>query len=191
MPLHPQAQALLDQMAALAAGQPPPTLAQRRAGVGRASPTAIPLEPVAAVEDRRIDGPNGEVPIRIYRPEGASPFPALVYFHGGGWRMGSLDGWDPLCHYLANHGGCIVVSVDFRLAPEHKFPMGLEDAYAATRWVAEHGAEIGVDRGHVAVGGDSAGGNLAAVVPLLAKQRGGPRLVFQLLMSPVTGNNVD
>src|SRR5262249_52310932 len=152
--------ALLDQMAAQAAGQPPPTLAQRRAGVGRASPIAVPLEPVAAVEDRRIPGPNGEVPIRIYRPQGAPPFPALVYFHGGGWRLGSLDGWDNLCQALANRGGCVVVSVDYRLAPENKFPAGLEDAYAAARWVAEHGAEIGVDSSRVAVGGDSAGGNL-------------------------------
>ncbi|MBW1943980.1 MAG: alpha/beta hydrolase [Deltaproteobacteria bacterium] len=138
------------------------------------------------VSNRDIPGPAGDIPIRIYRPKGDGPFPALVYFHGGGWVIGNLDTHDNVCKDLAKKTICTVVSVDYRLSPEHKFPTAAEDAYAATRWVTENGPQIGVDPARIAVGGDSAGGNLATVVCLMARERGGPALVYQVLIYPVT-----
>ena len=129
--------------------------------------------------------------MRIYAPSEARGLPALVYFHGGGFVIGSLDTHDGTCRSLANAIGCVVVSVDYRLAPEHKFPAGPEDCYAATRWVAEKGAEIGVDTSRIAIGGDSAGGNLAAVVALMARDRRGPALRHQLLIYPVANHDFD
>src|SRR5262245_55320688 len=142
--------------------------------------------PVARSEDRTVPGPGGNIPVRIYWPAGAGPFPALVFFHGGGWVIGDLDSHDVTCRALTNQAGCVTVSVDYRLAPEHKFPAAVDDSYAATRWVAEHAAELGVDPARIAVGGASAGGNLSTVVALIARERGSPRLVFQLLIYPVT-----
>jgi acetyl esterase/lipase len=144
-----------------------------------------PVE-ISNVEDLCIPGPSGEIPIRIYRPEGNGPFPVLVYFHGGGWVICNLDTHDSLCRHLSNRASCVVVSVDYRLAPEHKFPAAVEDAYAATLWTAENSGSIQVDPDRIAVGGDSAGGNLATVISLMAKDRGVPGLVFQLLVYPVT-----
>jgi acetyl esterase len=141
---------------------------------------------VANVTNRTIPGPAGEIPVRIYTPNGTAPFPVLVYFHGGGWVIGSLDSHDGTCRDLANGSGAVVVSVDYRLAPEHKFPAGPEDAYAATKWVADNAASLGVDAKRIGIGGDSAGGNLTAVVALMARDRGGPPLVFQVLVYPVT-----
>jgi acetyl esterase len=190
MPLHPQAQALLDQLAA--AGEvdltqlPPPAVREVYAQMSLARSPA----PVATVSDRSFPGPAGEVPLRIYRPEDG-PRPALVYFHGGGFVIGNLDTHDGTCRALANASGCTVVSVDYRLAPEHRFPAAPEDCYAALRFVAEAGAEIGVDPTRLAVGGDSAGGNLAAVTALLARERRGPSLRFQLLVYPVTDYRFD
>ena len=142
---------------------------------------------VARVEDRLIDGPGGRLPLRVYTPDGDAPFPALVFFHGGGWVEGDLDSRDPLCRALAIAAGCVVVSVDYRLAAADKFPAALDDAYAATWWVgtATNAETIGVDAALLAVGGESAGGNLAAAVALMARDRGGPRLVHQLLVYPV------
>ncbi len=148
--------------------------------------TAEEKEPVAKVEDRTIPGLAGEIPVRIYTPEGSGPFPVLVFFHGGGWVICNLDTHDGSCRNLAKGAGCVVVSVDYRLAPEHKFPAAVEDCYAATKWVAEHAAEINGDPGRIAIGGDSAGGNLTAVVAQLARDQGGPRLVFQLMIYPAT-----
>jgi acetyl esterase len=145
-----------------------------------------PRPEVASVEDLRVPGPDGDVPVRIYSPGGTSPLPALVYFHGGGWTICSIETHDATCRELANGAGCVVVSVDYRLAPEHKYPAAAEDCYAATRWVAEKGGEFGVDSDRIAVGGDSAGGNLAAVVALMARDRGRPALRHQLLIYPVT-----
>lgn len=187
MPLDPQARAFLDRVAA--AGLPSVeqmTVEEARAANLRLARLAGPPAPVAGVVDRTIPGPAGALPIRIYTPAGTSPFPALVYFHGGGWVVGTLDVVDGPCRALAVQAGRVVISVDYRLAPEHQFPAGLEDAYAATAWVAAQAAELGVDPAHLAVGGDSAGGNLAAAVTLLARDRGGPPLDYQLLIYPAT-----
>lgn len=185
MPLDPQAQALLDQMAKL--GVPPfhkLTVEEARrnmAAVYRGEP-----QDVKRVEDRRIPGPGGEIPVRIYTPESAPPLPLVVFFHGGGWVIGDLDSHDVLCRQIANGAGAVIVAVDYRLAPEHKYPAAAEDCYAATVWAVENAAAIGADPERVAVAGDSAGGNLAAAVPLMARDRGGPRLRYQVLAYPVT-----
>ena len=142
--------------------------------------------PVAAVEDRQIPGPAGNIPIRIYTPQGSAPFPVLVFFHTGGWQNGNLDSQDPLCRSLTNATGCIGVSVDYRLAPEHPFPAGLQDSYAATQWVAAHASEFQGDPSRVALVGDSAGANFATVIALMARDQRGPRLAFQVLMFPMT-----
>ncbi|MBM4266464.1 MAG: alpha/beta hydrolase [Deltaproteobacteria bacterium] len=148
--------------------------------------TGAEPEPVARVENRDIPGPNGPIPVRIYTPQGKGPHPALVYFHGGGWVLGNLETHDASSRSLTNQVGCVVVSVDYRLAPEHKFPCAIEDCYAATAWVAANARELDVDAARIAIGGDSAGGNLTATVALAAKERGGPRIVHQLLIYPVT-----
>jgi acetyl esterase len=124
--------------------------------------------------------------VRVYRPSLATDLPALMFFHGGGFVICNLDTHDRTCRSLANASGCVVVSVDYRLAPEHKFPAAAEDAYSATRYVAEHATEFGIDPRRIAVGGDSAGGTLATVVAMMARDRGGPELRFQLLIYPVT-----
>jgi len=192
MPLDPQARALIDQIAAL--GLPTvqdQTPAAAREGMQLRRAALGPGEPVERVEDRTIDGPGGSIPLRIYTPSRDGSLPVVVYFHGGGWVIGDIESHDRTCRALANRSGCVVVSVDYRLAPEHKFPAAAEDAYAATVWVAEHAGALDADGGRLAVAGDSAGGNLAAVVSLLARERGGPRIAFQLLIYPVTDFNLD
>ena len=141
-------------------------------------------EDVAHVRDLAIDGPGGELPLRVYRPAGEAPFPTLVWFHGGGFVLGNLETADPTCRALANATGCVVVSVEYRKAPEHPFPAAVEDSYAATRWVVDNVSTLKGAPERVAVGGDSAGGNLAAVVSLLARDRDGPDLGYQLLVYP-------
>ena len=143
------------------------------------------------VEDRHIAGADGQIAARVYTPEGSPPMGVLVYFHGGGWVLGDLESHDHVCRALANGAGCVVVSIDYRLAPEHVFPAGAEDCYAATKWVAENAAALGADASRMAVGGDSAGGNLAAVVSMMARDRGGPAINFQLLIYPVTDCALD
>jgi acetyl esterase len=187
MPLDPQAQALLEQMAA--SGTPPLTgqpVAQARQSVLAFAQLGGDPEPVHHVENRRLPGDAGAIPVRIYTPAGSGPFPVLVYFHGGGWVLCDLDTHDPVCRSLSNNAECIVVSVDYRLAPEHKFPAAAEDCHAATRWITSNAALINGDPGRIAVGGDSAGGNLAAVVALMARDQGEPSPIFQLLVYPVT-----
>jgi acetyl esterase len=152
-------------------------------------PASTPTPPaIGAVADVLADGPAGPIPLRVYRPAGvaAAPLPALVYFHGGGWVIGDLETHDVLCRQLTAEAGVTVVAVDYRLAPEHAFPAAVDDAWAATRWSVAHAERLGIDPGRVAVGGDSAGGNLAAVVALLARDAGGPALAFQVLIYPVT-----
>ena len=185
--LDPQAKALLDAMPPMPDfdGIPVDVLRQGMAAQNALAPGQEP-EPVARVLDRSIPGADGDVPVRIYTPSGDGPFPVLVYFHGGGFVLCDLDTHDGTCRSLANGAGAVVVSVDYRLAPEHAWPAAPEDCYAATRWVAENAEGIGADSTRIAVGGDSAGGNLAAVVALMARDRGGPSLRFQLLIYPVT-----
>jgi acetyl esterase len=144
-------------------------------------------EPVAEVRQVEIPGPAGRLPARVYRPAGAGPLPVLVYFYGGGWSLGTLDTCDGVCRMITNAAGCVTVAIGYRLAPEHKFPAAVEDCHAGARWVATHAAELGADASRLAVGGDSSGGNLAAAVALLARDRdGGPAITHQLLVYPNT-----
>jgi len=143
--------------------------------------------PVAAVDDLNIPGPAGDLRVRVYTPGGRGPYPIVVFFHGGGWVLADLDTHDPMCRALCSGADCVVVSVDYRLAPEHRFPAAPDDALAATRWVAAHAAEIGGDPVRIAVAGDSAGGNLAAVTSLRIRDEGGPTLRGQLLIYPGLG----
>jgi acetyl esterase len=165
-----------------------PPVEARAAGVARRVPPRRP-EHVHHVEDRVIAGPAGDLPVRVYRPSDARDLPLLVWFHGGGWVIGDLEGPDLSLRKIANRADCAVVSVDYRLAPEHRFPAAVQDCFAATRWAVDHASLLGVDAGRVAVGGESAGGNLAAVVALLARGLGGPRLAHQALVYPVTDHN--
>jgi acetyl esterase/lipase len=144
-------------------------------------------EPIGTIEDRSLPGPAGPLAFRRYAPVGANDALSggIVYFHGGAWIFGDLDTHDGLCRALANESGCRVVAIDYRLAPEHKFPAAVEDAYAATKWVAAHAVELGIDPNRLAVAGDSAGGNLAAVVCQMAKGQG-LKIALQILLCPVT-----
>ena len=153
-----------------------------------------PAEPVSVVRDFTIAGPQQELPLRLYSSTSLKhmgPQPALVYFHGGGWVIGSITSHDRLCRAIANAAACIVISVGYRLAPEHKFPAAVLDCEAGFRYVATHAAELGVDPNRIAVGGDSAGGNLAAVVAVRARDSGGVQPRAQLLIYPATGHGIE
>lgn len=142
---------------------------------------------VHAVENRLIPGPNGDIPIRIYTPKSVEErLPAIVFFHGGGWTLGNLESHDVACRQLTNASRCKVIAVDYRLAPENRFPKGLKDCSAAVQWVFNHAKELQVDVNRIAVGGDSAGGNLSAAVTLLFKNCGGPSIWRQILIYPAT-----
>jgi acetyl esterase len=138
------------------------------------------------IEDRVIQGPGGAIPIRVYTPAGDMPLPVLLFFHGGGWVLGSLDTEEDTCLSLAKRTPCIAVSVDYRLAPEHPYPAAPEDCYAALLWVAEHGRALAADPARIAVSGESAGGNLAAALTLMSRDRKGPAITFQALFYPAT-----
>lgn len=138
--------------------------------------------PLASVVDRSIQGPGGALPVRVYTPVGKGPFPIVVFFHGGGWVVGDLDTQDMICRGLCHGAGSLVVSVDYRLAPEHKFPAAVDDAFAATRWAAEHAEELDGDASRLSVAGDSAGANLSAAVALRVRDEQGPRLCAQVLI---------
>ncbi|MEF8807199.1 alpha/beta hydrolase [Natronomonas sp.] len=182
--LDEQARALLEE---LESGVAPPSstlsVATGRQLLDDLFAVADP-EPVGEVTELGIQGPNGPITLRIYSPEGEGPFPVLVFLHGGGWVRGSLDAYDGPCRLLTEEADCVVVSVGYRRAPEHPFPAGLEDCYAATAWAADHAADLQGDPDRVAVGGDSAGGNLSAAVALAARDRDGPDLAHQLLIYP-------
>jgi acetyl esterase len=188
--LHPQAQQVCNLI--VVSGRPPietltPTEARAAHLASRKVLQPAP-EDVAEVRELAAAG-AGRIPLRLYRGKGCpgpGPHPALVYYHGGGWVIGDLESPDQVCRALANATPSIVVAVDYRLAPEHKFPAAVEDALAATQWIGEHAAELGIDRDRLAVGGDSAGGNLAAVVALTARDGAGPRIRTQLLIYPGT-----
>ena len=159
-------------------------LADIRAGAGTG-------DPVHHVVDTTFPGPDGELPVRIYRPDLDGPLGTLVYFFGGGWTLGSIETSDGVCRALANAAGCQVVTPGYRLAPEHPFPAAVHDCLAAVAWVADNAGELGADRDRIAVGGDSAGGNLAAVTSLAARGRGGPAIAAQLLVYPNTCYHAD
>ncbi|PLT35568.1 alpha/beta hydrolase [Bacillus sp. V5-8f] len=188
MTLHPQARALLDMFENSSA----PSLDQLSVPEARAAYAKMckllnkPQE-IYKVEDMRIKGYQDDISIRIYTPKEENILPALVYFHGGGWVIGNLETHDALCRALANESGCKVISVDYSLSPEEKFPVAVEDAYLAVQWTSDHAEQLGIDKTAIAVGGDSAGGNLAAVVCYLANQRKGPSIKYQMLFYPSTG----
>ncbi|MBV8236172.1 MAG: alpha/beta hydrolase, partial [Acidimicrobiia bacterium] len=140
---------------------------------------------VARVEDHTVPGPGGDIPVRLYSPSADAVLPVVVYLHGGGWCIGNIASHDGICRKLAAQSGLTVVSVDYRLAPEHRFPCAPEDCYAAVQWVPDQAGELRVDASRMALAGDSAGGNLTAVTALLARDRGGPAISFQLMMYPV------
>jgi acetyl esterase len=192
MALDPAAKALMDQIAAMGGPQlHEMTPAQARESFNAMAAIAgAPIE-LAGVEDRTVPGPAGEIPVRVYRPQSQGTLPLLVYFHGGGWVIGDLDTHDRTCRALAVAATCAVIAVDYRLAPENKFPAAAEDCYAAFLWSTANAAQLGADAARVAVGGDSAGGNLAAVVAQMARDRGGPLPVFQLLIYPATDARCD
>jgi len=192
MPVNADFQKLLDVINAMPvpdyARQPAIELARAM----RAGPITIPPVPQPVrVESRELPGPSGYIPVRIYRPDGPGPFGVMVSFHGGGWVTGKLDSDEHKSHVLARASGVAIVSVDYRMAPEHRFPAAAEDCYAVTDWVARNAATLGFDPNRVGVGGSSAGGNLSAVVPLMAKDRGGPALAFQLLTYPVCDDDFE
>jgi len=189
MPVDPQARALAEQI-----GAGFDITRTDVASIRRTLEETARLGPrpeVAMVKDLEVPGPGGPIPLRVYRPSQQADLPVLVYLHGGGWTICSIETHDPTCRELANGAGCVVVSVEYRLAPEHRFPAAPEDCYAALGWVARHAASLGGDPARIAMGGDSAGGNLTAAVSLMARDRGGPRLVHQLLVYPVTDHAFD
>jgi acetyl esterase len=197
MPLDPEAQAVLDELAAVSAIDPFDITAEQWREIFSNQADGAPGPDIARVETLEIPGPAGAIPARLYAPAGsdvadaADAEPALVFFHGGGFVLGGLDTHDSTCRELAVGSDCVVVSVDYRLAPEAKFPAAPEDCYAATKWVHDEAARLGIDPTRIAVGGDSAGGNLAAVVAIMSRDRGGPGLAHQLLIYPVTEHRFD
>lgn len=191
MSLDPQVEAMLAQLAE----NPAPKLWEmplpdaRATYEGMAAVLDLPDAPIGKTEDISIPGPAGNIPARVYTPVaggGSSALPCLVFFHGGGFVIGNLVTHDALCRTLANEAGVRVVAVDYRLAPEHVYPAAADDCYAATKWVEANAGTLGIDPNSIAVAGDSAGGNLAAVVCLMAKAKKGPQIAFQMLIYPTT-----
>jgi acetyl esterase len=185
--LDPEIQPIVDLMEA--APGPPAHLvpiAQARAAHEReAVVMGGPGQEVAEVRELEAPGPGGPIRLRVYRPRGGTPLPLVAYLHGGGWAMGTLDSFDPLCRALANESGALIAAIDYRLAPEHPFPAATEDARAAVRWLASNAGELGADPARLGIAGDSAGGNLAAVTARRLRDEGGPPLRFQALIYPV------
>lgn len=189
MTIHPDAAKVVELI--IASGRPPyPTIghvAAREIFVASRAILQPDPSPVGEVRDLAADGPAGKIPLRLYRgmgTEAGKPQPALIYYHGGGWVLGNLESHDGVCRDIANTAQCTVISVDYRLAPEAKFPAAAEDAIAAAQWIHDNAAALGVDRNRLAVGGDSAGGNLSAVVAIHARDSGGPKLKLQVLIYP-------
>jgi acetyl esterase len=186
--LHPQVVAMLKMFEAR--GVPPleeQTVTEARAAFEKSCKILSKLENRVQHEDRFIKGHNNDIKVRIYTPNQEGPLPVLVYFHGGGWVIGNIETHDAICHSLSYLAECKVVSIDYSLAPESKFPLAVEDAYLGAKWTQDHADELGIDKDRIAVGGDSAGGNLAAVVSYLAHQRKDLQISYQLLFYPSTG----
>ncbi len=186
MPLDPQAEALLrsfDEAGLPALDALPPVEARAVFGEAFRTPPEA-LEPVPRLEDLRVPGRGGEIPVRLYAPSDEAGLPLLLHYHGGGWVICDLDTHDAFCRAIANAAGCAVLAVDYRLAPEHRFPAAFEDCYASLCWAMENASQLGVDAGRLGVIGDSAGGNLAAAVALHARDAGGPALAQQVLLYP-------
>ena len=190
MPLDPKVKAMLDVRAALPSVEKQTVAEARATTIARVAAVTATALPVASVTDRSIPGPGGSpMAVRIYTPlasGGTGPHPLMVFFHGSGFVICNLDTHDAMCRNLCSAAGIVVVSVDYRLAPEHKFPAASDDCFAATQWAVAHAAELGADPARVVIAGDSAGGNLAAVTALRARESGGPALRGQLLLYPVT-----
>jgi acetyl esterase len=187
VPLDPQARILLDQIAALHSPRmSQQTPAEARAGFAVFAAVAGPPESPVSTEDRSVPCPAGAIAVRIYRPEADTPLPVVVYFHGGGFVIGDIATHDTTCQRLAAGVPALVVSADYRLAPECRFPAAVDDCEVVTRWVSTHASEFGGDATRLAVAGDSAGANLAAVVARRARDAGGPPIAFQLLVYPAT-----
>ena len=190
--LHPQARALLDliEQRGLPAMQTLPPVEARLFYRDRRAVTQPEAPPVAEIAELAADGPHGPIALRLYRPvrrrDAPAPLPVLVYYHGGGWTIGDLDTHDVLCRQLANASRCAVVSVDYRMGPEHRFPAAVDDCLAATHWVRRQADALGLDAARLAVGGDSAGANLAAVVAITARDAGDLPIAYQLLIYPAT-----
>jgi acetyl esterase len=193
VPLDPTAEVLIQTMTELGlVVEADSTPEERRAAMNALAVNPnFPKHPVHAVEDRTVPTPVGSIPVRVYRPSEATGLPVLVYFHGGGWVTCGLDTHDQLCRQLCDAVECVVLSVDYRLAPETKFPGAVDDCVAAYDWATRYAHEIAGDAARVAIGGDSAGGNLAAVVALLARERVLPQPKLQLLIYPVTDRELD
>jgi acetyl esterase len=190
MPLDPQAQKVVDALAALNLKPfKDSTPAEARESMRTRTAALGPFEEVAAVADHRVPVTGGEITVRVYRPAGVGPHPVLVFYHGGGWVIGDLYTHDGICRSIVNAAGCAVASVDYRLAPEFKYPTPVDDSYAGLLWVVANATRLGLDPARIAVGGDSAGGNLAAVMALMARDRRGPRLLLQILVYPVTNHD--
>jgi acetyl esterase len=191
MPLAPDAQAFLD----LRAAQGSRDVADLSVADARAQSIRLsalnPIEDVARVRDLSLPGPGGAIPARLYYPDDSPSLPIVVFFHGGGWVLGNLETTDATARQWANAAHCLVVSVNYRHAPEHKFPSAAEDAYAATLWVSEHASEIGGDAARLIVAGVSAGGGLAATTALMARDRGAPPIALQILLVPVVDYNFE
>ena len=193
MPLHPQVRALLDRRDALGFPDNSEITADEARANARAGGKAIPTvkEPVGEITEQTIPGPAGGIPIRIYRPATAGPHPLIMLFHGGGWVIGDLDSEDATSRGLVNRVNAVLVSVDYRMAPEVRFPGAVDDCYAATVWAVEHAEELGVDASNLATAGTSAGGNLSGAIAQMARDRGGPAIKHQVLFCPVIDHNYE
>lgn len=190
MALNPVVRILLKIMNRTPVPDPPPSVREQRAAEARETRLIERLArrppELRSVVDHQVDVDGGQIMVRVYTPRGTGPFPVHVYAHGGAFCFGSVAGYDRLTRTYSGRSGCVVVSVDYRLAPEHPFPTGPEDCYAALLWTVAHAAELDIDPSRVSVGGTSAGGSLAAAMALMSRDRGGPALAFQLLEIPVT-----
>jgi acetyl esterase len=193
MPLDPSAEMMIQVLTDMdMTFKPGVSPQERRASMIAATANpAFPKHPCHDTYDRAIRTEHGSLPVRVYRPSAEENLPLLVWFHGGGWVTGNLDTHDQLCRLLSDDANVVIVSVDYRLAPETKFPGAADDCFAAYRWALENAHEVGADVQRVAIGGDSAGGNLAAVVALMAREQGLPQPALQLLVYPVTDMELD